>query len=192
MQWLRYSGYPSVVCRNIFWQLCGSDTRGVLLLYTGTYLKIRWLRYSGNPSVVCRNKFWKFTGSDTREILLLYAGMYSENSMAQILGKSFCCMQEHIFNIKLLRYSGNPSIVCTNIIWKWCGSDTREILLLYANYVAQILGKSFCCMQECILKIQWLRYSGNPPVVCKNIMWKLSGSDTREILLLYARTYFQY
>ena len=93
----------------------------------------------------------KLSGSDTLEILLLYAGTYSENSVAQTLGKSFCCMQEHILKIQWLRYSGNLSVVCRNILWKLTGSDTREILLLYAgtyseSAVAQILWKSVCCM----------------------------------------------
>ena len=157
-------------------------------------LQIQWLRYSGNPPVVCTNIIWKFSGSDTRGILLLYAGIYSENLMAQILGKSSCCMQEYNMKIKWLRYSGNPPVVCRNIFWKFNGSDTREILLLYAgihsdNEVAQILGKSSCCMQEYILTIKWLRYSGNLSVVCRNILWQLCGSDTREILLLYAGIY---
>ena len=157
-------------------------------------LKVQWLRYSGNPSVVCRNICWKFSGSDTREILLLYAGTYSESAMAQILGKSFCCMQEHFLKIQWLRYSGNPAVVCRNIYWKLNCSDTREIRVLYAKTysyasAAQILGQSFCCMQEYILKMKWLRYSVNPSVVCRNILWKLNGSDTREILPLYAGTY---
>ena len=55
--------------------------------------------------------------------------------------------------------------------------------------MAQMLGKSYCCMQEYILKTQWLRYSGNPSVVCGNIFCKLNGADALEILLLYAGTY---
>ena len=154
-------------------------------------LKIQWLRYSGNPSAVCRNIFWKFNCSDTQEMLLLSAGTYFENSMAQILGKSFCCMQEHTFTIQWLRCSGHPFVVWEIIFWKSNGSDTLEILLLCAgtynqNSMAQISRKSFCCMHDHTLKIQWLRYSGHPFVVRKHILWKFNGSDTWEICLLYA------
>ena len=154
MKWVRHSGNPSVI-REIYYanyvaQILGKS----FCCMQECILKIQWLRYSGNPPVVCRK--------------------YSDNSMAQILGKSSYCMQEYILKIQWLRYSGNPSVVCRNKPCKFNGSDTRGILVLYAgrysdNYVAQILGKSFCCMQEHILTIQWLRYSGNPSVVCTNI-----------------------
>ena len=158
--------------------------------------KIQWRKYSGNPSVVCKTILWKLSGSDTREIFLSYAGIHFENSMAQILGKSFCYMQECIVKIQWLRYSGNLSAVCRNIFWKFNGSDTREMLLLSAgtyfeNSMAQILWKSFCCAREHIIKIPWSRYQGNPSAVCMIILWRFSGSDTRDILLLYAGIYYE-
>ena len=130
-----------------------------------------------------------------REMLLLSAGTYFENSMAQILWKSFCCMQAHTLKIQWLRYSGNPSVVCRSILRKFNGAGIREIRpwtgrQYFANSVAQILGTCFCCMQDHTWMDQWPRCSGNPSVVCRNILRKFNGSDTLEIFLLYARACF--
>ena len=138
--------------------------------------------------------FLKFSGSDALEILMLCAGAYFENSMAQIFGKSFCCLQDHIVEIKWLRYSGNLSVGCRSVLRKFNGADTREILPLavgkyFGDSVAQIVGKSFCFMQEHAWKVQWLRYSGNPSLLCRNSFRKFNGSDTREILLSHAGIY---
>ena len=66
--------------------------------------------------------------------------------MAQILGKSFRCLQEHILKIQSLRYSGNPPVVCRSII----------------------------------LQIQWLRYSGTPSVVDKSARQAAAAQTTRK------------
>ena len=126
----------------------------------------------------------------------MYAGTYFENSVAQILGKSFCCVQEHTSKIQWRRYSGNPPVDWQAILCKFSGSDTRDMLLLYAGSyldgsVAQMLGKSFCCMQEHTSKIEWLRHSGNLSAVCKSMFLKFSGSDALEILMLCAGAYFE-
>ena len=76
-------------------QVFGKSARGL----AGNTLQIQWLRYSGHAFVVCRIILGWISGPDAREILLLYAGTYFENLMAQILWKSFCCMQEHVFKI---------------------------------------------------------------------------------------------
>ena len=146
LHWLRHSGNPPCICRNMFWNSTGSDTREILLLYLLIYsdnplaqilgispcsmqeyaLKVCWLRYSGNPPAVCMHILWHLTGSDTREILLLlYAGICFKSVLAQILGKSCCCMQVYILKIIWLRYSGNPAAVWINIFWHSTGSDTR-------------------------------------------------------------------
>ena len=214
IQWLRYSGNPSVVCRSILRKFNGAGIREILPWTGRQYFansmaqvlgtcfccmqdhtwKDQWLRSSRNPSVVCRNILRKFSGSDTLEIFLLYARACFENLVAQILWKSFCCVQERTSKIQWRRYSGNPSVVCKTILWKLSGSDTREIFLLdagayFENSMAQILGKCFSCLQGHTLRIQWLRYSGNPSVVCKNILSQFSGSDARDILLLYGRSF---
>ena len=200
----------------MFWNSTGSDTREILLLYLLIYsdnplaqilgispcsmqeyaLKVCWLRYSGNPPAVCMHILWHLTGSDTREILLLlYAGICFKSMLAQILGKSCCCMQVYILKIIWLRYSGNPAAVWINIFWHSTGSDTRWTPPVYGGIytdasLAQIHGTCLLrCMQEYALKVCWLRYSGNPAAACRNMLWKYTGSDTREILLLYGIIY---
>ena len=134
LHWLRYSGNPPCICKHIY------------------ILKIYWLRYSGNPAAVCKHTFWHSTGSDTREMSpSLYARICFERILAQIFGKSCCCMQEYALKVYGLRYSGNPAPVCMNIFWHSTGSDTREILPVYARMhvqisLAQILGISCCCI----------------------------------------------
>ena len=133
LHWLRYSGNPPCICKHIY------------------ILKIYWLRYSGNPAAVCKHTFWHSTGSDTREIALSNARICFERVLAQILGASCCCMHKYALQIQWLRYSGSPPAVCMHIFWHSTGSDTREILPVYAGIcsetpLAQILGKSCCCI----------------------------------------------
>ena len=157
-------------------------------------LKVYGLRYSGNPAAVCMNIFWHSTGSDTREILPVYAGIYSDTPLAQILGKSMHkCIQDYALKVCWLRYSV-PARICKHILWHSTGSDTREIALsnagiCFKSVLAQILGASCCCMQGDAVQIHWLRYSGNPAAVSRHIFWHSTGSDTREIFLVYAGIY---
>ena len=135
--WLRYSGHPAAVCINMLCKFNGSGTREVLLLYACIYsdtslaqtlgksslymqeyaLKVCWLRYSGNPAAVFINIFWQSTGSDTRNIALFHARICFKSVLAQILGKSSCCMYAYIVTLDWLRYSGNlTSVVCRNML----------------------------------------------------------------------------